>query len=324
MKIEKSSERNFKTIPKRLLVGVYLILPFLLGVIAVDWFFLDARLLPHFGIEGLFLPFFILLFNLPHIIASFFSFFDSEYVQYYRRHLTLYLPLLLTATAVLLYYDFVLGLVFFLVNDIWHGVRQQAGISLILGSKYGVIHRLWTILPFITASIAYVYIIRPNAYPDFLVSYISPVLLIGMILFFFVMIAKIVTSPIGARWFVFFASMLFFSSYFFILSGYIFFSIFAFRFVHDVSAFAFYVTHDYNRASAGYKNYLYRLFFALPNHILVAVPILGILFAYLIRVATNGLAIGYSIVILICMSHFYLESVMWKRNAPHRGFVKVE
>ena len=25
----------------------------------------------------------------------------------------------------------------------------------------------------------------------------------------------------------------------------------------------------------------------------------------------------------ICMSHFYLESVMWKRNSPHRRYVKV-
>jgi len=117
--------------------------------------------------------------------------------------------------------------------------------------------------------------------------------------------------------------MLFLVSYFFILAGYIFFSILLFRFVHDVSAFAFYVTHDYNRKKNANKNFLYQLLTIVPLPFIILTPVLGLLFAYLVRTVTDGIAIGYSIIILICMSHFYLESVMWKRDTPHRKYVKV-
>lgn len=310
-------------ISRKVLFYAYLILPLFIVTVLVDMFYFDFSLLPHLGVEALFSPFFIIIFLLPHIIASFFSFFNREYVRYYSKDLFIYLPLLLIGTALLLYYNFVWGLLFFLLNDIWHGVRQQVGIGLILGAKPGIIHRLWTLVPFVTASIAYVYILRPSAYPEVLVPYISPALFVGILLIILITAVNMWVSPATVRWYIFAVSMLFICSYFFILTEYIFLSILAFRFVHDISAFAFYMTHDYNCAKSGYRNYFYSLISRIPLHVMLLTPVLGVGIAYLIRVATAGLTIGYSIIILICMSHFYLESVMWKRGTPHRQFVKV-
>lgn len=310
-------------IPKKLLIYVYFVLPVLLLIVLADMFYLNYKLLPHAGIQGIYLPLYVFLFSLPHIISSFFSFLDREYVSYYKKYLFFYLPGLLIATATLLYVDYLLGIVFFLVNDVWHGIKQKVGIALILGAKADWLHRVWTFLPFITSSLAFVYFIRPEVYPDFFVPFISPTLFIGAILILISMIAMMYKNIPAVRWYIFGVSLLFLLSYFFILSGYIFFAILAFRFVHDISAFAFYVTHDHNRNIDGYKNWFYRFLSTIPLPTLILTPLLGIAFAYFIRTATNGIVIGYTIVILICMSHYYLESVMWKRGSPHRQHVKV-
>lgn len=289
----------------------------------VDKFYLDSSLLPHFGVNGLALPLYLFLFGLPHIIGSFFSFFDGEYLDYYRKYLFFYLPGLLIATAILLFVNFELGVVFFLVNDVWHGIKQKVGIALILGAKLNWLHYLWTALPFITSSLAFVYFLMPQVFPVYTLPYISPIIFVGAIILFFTMLAKIRESKPDVRLYIFLVSVLFFFNYYFILTGYIFFAILAFRVVHDASAFAFYIAHDYNRNIDGYKNIFYKLLSVVPLPVLVLTPALSILFAYFVRTATNGITIGYGIVILICMSHYYLESVMWKRNAPHRKYVKV-
>lgn len=323
MEHKKSAPEGLMTISRKVLLYAYLIVPILLLIVLTDIFFLDSKFSPYLGIEAIFSPFYVILFLLPHIIASFFSFFDREYVHYYRKHLFIYLPLLLIGTALLLYYNFVWGLVFFLVNDMWHGVRQQVGIGLILGAKPGMLYQLWTLLPFFVGSVAYVWVVQPSAYLAVLVPYISPALFIGVLLILLIMIALMKTSPAMVRWYIFAASMMFVCSYFFILAGYVFFSILAFRAIHDITAFSFYMTHDYNRAKGGYRNYLYALVSKVPTHVMFLTLILGVFLAYVIRTMTDDLTIGLSIVILICMAHFYLESVMWKRGTPHRQFVQV-
>ena len=148
-------------------------------------------------------------FSLPHIISSFFSFFDNEYVSYYKKHLFLYLPALLIATATLLYVDYLLGIVFFLINDVWHGIKQKVGIALILGAKPNLLHKIWTFLPFVTSSIAFIYFIRPAAYPDAFLPFISPILFIGVILIFISMILMMYKNVPAVRWYIFSVSVLF-------------------------------------------------------------------------------------------------------------------
>ncbi len=318
-----SDQNQIKAIPKELLLYVYLILPVLVVFVLVDMFYLESRFLPYLGVEALLLPLFILLFNLPHIMASFFSFFDGEYIQYYKKHLFLYLPLVLIATGLLLYVNYELGLAFFLINDVWHGIKQKTGIALILGARPDLLHKLWTYLSFFLISVVYVYILAPNTFPDQVVSYISPVVLVGAGLFFCVMLAKIWCSTKDVRLYVFLVSLLFLTGYFFIINGYIFFSILAFRFVHDISAFAFYINHDQNRNTEDAHNWLYRIFTKISLPVIILVPSLAFLLAYVMRTFSDGMQLGYSVIIFFGMCHFYLESIMWKRDSIHRKYVKV-
>ena len=144
---EESKTANLLAIPRWLFLLVYPIVPVLLLIVFADMFYFDSVLLPYMGIEAILIPIFVFIFNLPHIIASFFSFFDREYVKYYQTHLFIYLPALLIATALLLYIDWRLGIAFFLINDVWHGIKQKVGIALILGAKPDWLHKAWTIFP---------------------------------------------------------------------------------------------------------------------------------------------------------------------------------
>jgi hypothetical protein len=313
-----------KRIPKRLLLSVYLILPALLGVVLVDYYVYDATLQPYMGVEALLLPVFLFVFNLPHIIASFFSFFDAEYVRHYRRHLFLYLPLVLVFTGLLLWWDYRLGIAFFLINDVWHGVRQKVGIGLILGARPSPLFTAWTLVPFITTSLAILYFISPSSIPDWFHPYFIETLTVGALLIVWITVAMLMKAAPKVRLYIFSVSALFLLSYYFIIMEYLFFAILAFRFVHDISAFAFYAVHDHNRNLGKPKNWLYQLFGMVPLSVIILTPVLGFLFAALIRNVTNGLVIGYSIVVLIAMTHYYLESVMWKRDSPHRQQIRVD
>jgi ABC-type uncharacterized transport system permease subunit len=151
-----------------------------------------------------------------------------------------------------------------------------------------------------------------------------PVITIGVAVLFVLMCLKMWYSVPKVRWYIFAVSMLFISSYLFIVMGYIFFVVLSFRFVHDISAFAFYITHDRNRNRNGTKNWLYKALKFIPLPYFVVVPILALVAAYAVRSFTDqALQIGFSIVILIAMCHYYLESVMWKRDTPHRQNVRV-
>jgi hypothetical protein len=303
------------------------VLPILIFIVLLDVFYLDYAILPYAGIDAILLPLFVFIFNLPHIIASFFSFFDNDYISYYKKHLFFYLPLVLIATTVLLFINPLLGFVLFLVADVWHGVKQKVGIALILGAKPNWIFRTWMFIPFLSTSLVFAYLMIDfmfqSQFPDALLPFVSPTLFIGAILIFVSMLAMVWQSKPKVRLYIFCVSMFFLASYFFVLWGYVFFAILAFRFVHDVSAFAFYITHDYNRFKMNKSNWLYNLFSQIPLSIVILTPVLGYLFAYLIRQGADGLAIGYGIIVLIGMSHFYLEGIMWKRNSPHRKHVSV-
>lgn len=119
-------------------------------------------------------------------------------------------------------------------------------------------------------------------------------------------------------------AVLFVFGYFFILTGYIFLPILAFCSIHHITAFSFYMTHDYNRTKGGYLNCFYALISRVPIRVMLLTPVLGILIAYLVRASTEKLTFGFSIIVLICMAHFSLKNVMWKRGSPHRQFVRVK
>lgn len=321
--MESSQADSLMTIPKRFLLSVYLVLPALAAFFLWDMLLNNSGFLPYMGLNSMVLPLYLLFFELPHIIASFFGFVDKEYVRHYKKHLFVYLPLILAGTGVLMWWNFELGVTLYLVGTVWHGLKQQTGIALILGARPGWHHTLWTVVPVVITSLAYVYYIVPDIYPNVLIPLINPIVLFGIVSLMFITAWKMWVSKPEVRLYIVCVSCLFFFSYLFILTGYIFLAFFAVRFIHDVSAFAFYITHDRNRNRGERKNLIYRVLEVVPLPIVILTPVLAVGFAFLARTTADGIAIGYVVLVLMGMSHYYLESVMWKRDNLHRQQIKV-
>jgi hypothetical protein len=112
-------------------------------------------------------------------------------------------------------------------------------------------------------------------------------------------------------------------SYYLLVIGYLFLSIFILRFVHDITAFIFYITHEVNRNREGVKNWLYKLVPFVPGALFVVVPAFGIGFGLVLREVFTSYEAIFIVSMVLAMTHYYLESIMWKRESLHRQYVKV-
>ncbi len=110
-------------------------------------------------------------------------------------------------------------------------------------------------------------------------------------------------------------------AYFFVRSGYLFFAFFVIRFVHDMTAFTFYVVHDSNRNSPALNNSFYALFKKIKLPLLIIVPVVSIGIALLLRLGVGDTMIATAILATIGFVHYYLESIMWKRESLHRQHI---
>jgi hypothetical protein len=122
-------------IDSRWLLRIYTIGLLLVVIVVADQVFFEKALLPYMGLTSLFLPLYLLFFELPHIIASFLGFADREYVQRYKSSLLVVLPLLLLFVGFLMYLNFMATVVLYLCATMYHVIKQQTGIALILGTK---------------------------------------------------------------------------------------------------------------------------------------------------------------------------------------------
>jgi hypothetical protein len=130
--------------------------------------------------------------------------------------------------------------------------------------------------------------------------------------------------------------LLILSSFYLYAQQYYFLAILVPRLVHDVTAYIFYVTHDYNKHHQQPRNALYRLSKACQLPIVVVLPALSFALAFVLqaygdfwvsqltefffgveirKVITIGL-IGY-----LGLMHYYTESFTWKQDSPYRQFI---
>lgn len=287
--------------------------------------FLNHReLLPFFGPTSLLLPLYLLFFEVPHIIASFIGFTDKEYLGHYRKHLLFGVPLLLAAFLGLLLIDFMLVVSIYLAVTMYHVIRQQTGIGLMFDLPKDHWFQWWSWS--LTASIAvmYVSIMLPEHVEGLEASHLT----------FFIAgtFALAIASGIGLMfraktkwgiWYILLTLVMVATSYSMLWFGYFFLAVFVCRFVHDVTAFLFYITHEMNRNYGRVRNALYTAVPLLPRSLIILVPLSAITLGLLLREGIADTKILFTIVMLLAFAHYYLESVMWKRDSLHRHYVKV-
>jgi len=252
---------------------------------------------------------FTVVFMLPHILASMFTFFDREYLALYRRRLSWGIPAALIASFAMTRSG--LGAEVFWALTLWHVMTQQVGIARTFARHWWgfTVWRWLLVAAFTCGGVGIDY---PSArLPASVLQGVSLLMVMPVLLrcrhrtgIYYIA---------GTQGTVMIAALG-------IAIGYPFFTALLPRVVHDVTAFVFYVVHGHNRNRQQQPNMLLRMlsFTQVPVAVLVVVvPIL------------LNCALGYahlpttSIIITLSMFHYFTEGFMWKRGAPHRKHVPI-
>jgi len=272
------------------------------------------------------IPYWVLLFGLPHIVSSLQTACDRDYLAFYRGRAVLALLLLLLpftlfqagVSAVAIYTAY-------FVLTVHHVVCQQYGIALSVAGlrpsvvsmtcktaliALGIVAYAWSYYapdlgeanPYATA-ISWA---RACAPPLLAIAIISGgmlvwrarnnrvgAVLLGVNLALFVSgLVMILGTPLG-------------------LVG-----LMLIRVLHDVTGFVTYIEHDRQRDRHGRRNFLYRLMPWLPVWLLN--PLFAITIAAALTYAARGAGAIQWIVIGITLVHYYTEGFFWRRGTPHR------
>ena len=308
-------------ISKKVLLSVYAIAPFMLFLIFLDTYFFHFFLKNTLTLTTTNSAIYILFLELPHIIGSFIGYADAEYVQFYRKKLFIYLPLLLSLTFFVIQINLAWVLFSYLIYTMYHNIKQQTGIARLLVGSGSYQHEIWSYSAFASAIIGNVYVFLPQVLGEYsftipfqVLTFCIPLMFLTLLLYLSILPKK----SIGCMYVIAITLMLF-AAYICISFGYFFFAIFITRFVHDVTAFIFYSVHDSNRNAVTAKNFFYKFFTPLHIPSLLITPVLGVFIAYLLQQYGIPFSQSASLIILSGFTHYYIESFMWKRDSIHRN-----
>jgi hypothetical protein len=321
----ESNDTKMFIIKKRWLIMIYAIIPVLATLVAVDYFLLGKALQPFLTTEILFFPLYILLFELPHIIASLTTFADKEYVAHYKKNLFIHIPVLLGTFGIIFAYSFTIGILLYALYTMYHVTRQQTGIALLFTKQRDFWHECWTYLGVASAFFGYVIVFLIQTI-DFSYLYVASIFIVPSVVFFLLVSVYIFirSSQPAARLYISGVVASVVASQLFLFLNYLFLAIFVIRFIHDATAFVFYFTHDLNRNKISTHNYIYFAFLKIGIPIVVALPLIALSLNYIIRFELMVFQIGLLLFISMSLTHYYLESVMWKRDSVHRSQLRFE
>lgn len=311
-------------IKKSWIFSIFLFIP-LVGLFgAWDFYFNEQQLLPKLQYNSLFLPFYVLIFELPHVIASFFGFFQKEYIRHYRAHLLFGIPLLLLVFISLVGFSFYSAVLAYIVVTLFHVIRQQTGIAHFFGVPKNRWHWWWSWT--LIVGLASIYLVmQPSYLPE---EYIAPLLLL-------IKVTLIVSAFLGVKlifltknrfgaWYIFAAIAMSLVSYSMFVAGYIFLSVLVVRVIHDMTAFLFYINHEMNSNRIEIKNWLYKRLPLMPWSLIFFIPASAVGIGLLLRTSVTDVETLFAIVMTIAFIHYYIESIIWKRDGLHRSNISVQ
>lgn len=300
------------------LAGVYLILPAMALLALADVFLFNRTIQSFMPTDLSGFLWYVILFNLPHIIASYFSFADTEYLAHYRTQILTRLPLVLLAFVLLIIFAPTLSWLALVAYTFYHMVSQQAGIGYLYGGKPHRLHMTWKWVAIVITTLAYLNSVQPSFLENFVSeSILFWTLVVGHVVFLAlsIPIARSLKLGKGSAYFVLTVTAIL-EGYLLILVGYPILSLFLWRFMHDVTAMIIYATHDHNRAAVSNKNLAYRFIPRALVPIAFLVPLLAIAVALPISFTLYNASLMFGTLILV--AHCYLESFIWKNGTPHR------
>lgn len=358
------------------LLALYAVIPFSILLVIVDVLFLHGSVKNYLPANPSALMFWAIIFNFPHIVSSMVTLADAEYIAFYKARFTKALSIIVL--AVLSINVFIPALfpgqlsmlvsvvffVFFSSYTMYHVLSQQFGIGMMLMKvRPDKQYEAWRWLATFATSIMYAMVFVEWSDKPFLETPYTLYQYLSVAAGAFTLLAVLQGLSLTRAsqrqlgvWYVYSNLLMMLVSYVLLMMGYKFFVIAIPRFVHDITAFIIYSTHDYNRNTEQKKNIIYRFLQFIPVPIWVLCPILAIVLAHSIQCgsfvadlflgfgdtakafnecpavgyfdttpASNGLPSNMQLwaqVMFICgLFHYHIEAFVWKREAIHRHSV---
>lgn len=285
------------------------------AVVIADLIFLGGyikNLLPKTVTE---LVWYYFIFGLPHIIASYISYFNRDYFLFYKKEIVKGVSISLFLMALFLVFLPKLFMYFFIAYTMYHVAKQQLGLCkkyLINQELYSVwsLSGLLAVITFTLSIGGEVQIIVPHN----IFLTLQTIGLISIIIFFSISI-----HIFNNKEYVLTTSLILFLSALAILIGYPIIGIIMMRFTHDVSAFSIYIKHDANYQNKYSSNYIYNLFKINSSNIIWFLPLLSLVVTFLFRITKYN--VTTLVIVAISLTHYYLEGKIWKNNSLHRQVI---
>lgn len=323
----------------RLLLGLYLIMPLCLLLYGLDMAFWQNALRDNLPTRPTHFLLFQILFGTPHILASTILLVSNgEYFQFYKRQLfwmTLTIAIVFGIGSLFIPYR-----VFYVAVAGWtvfHVLKQQHGVArgLCQLPSWAYQSLLW--LSVTAGLLIYIGIFLHNRLePETLLQLQNAAGVLTGMLFLTALYCQRFTEDTLGKCFLWANVFLVISSFYFYVQSYYFFAILIPRIVHDVTAYVFYVTHDYNKHIVVPKNALYRFAKRYSISVFVVLPVLSFSLAFVLQAygdlvvawLTNvifGVEINKVVTLGVlgyfALMHYYSEAITWKAGSPYRKFI---
>jgi hypothetical protein len=330
---------NQLTISFRLLLGLYAIIPLCLLLQLLDSWFWQGFLQQNLPSSPKHFLLFQIIFGTPHIVASSILLMsNTEYLKLYKLKI-----LMMTAAIIMV---FGVGSLFIPYKalyvtvaawTVYHVLKQQIGVGRSL-------YRLpdWAFYLLLWMSVAagifiYIGIFMKNSLDAQLLESIrlaAGVLCAGLVCVALLCERYVTTQP--ARYFLWSNVLLVLSSFYLFVQQYYFLAILIPRLVHDVTAYVFYVVHDYNKHHRQPKNSMYHYAARCHLPIFIVLPLCSFALTFALQSygddAVNAItefffgveirkAITLGLLGYLALMHYYTEAFTWKQGSPYRRFI---
>lgn len=326
--VEPSTEvvaANPRSLPVAALLGLHAVIPVCVVIATVDALALDravAQVLPTHPDQ---LAGFTLIFNLPHIIASEMLLLDREYrMKYGRLALSVAAAMLLATATVPFFVSPRILFALLLAVTLVHVIGQQTGIAGMLAGLRGTLGlRSWRWGMTAVALMVY----APWTPGVAVTAAEREILDVGV--WIGVVALTAIALVLHRRAKTTEGQAYLWSTHAVLVSlaglsqaGYPCLALLVPRFVHDTTAWAFYLVHDTNRNRHERRNLVYRAlgFTGLPVWLLG--PFVAIGLAAMIQGSVPVIAAGV-VVGVLSMVHYVLEAVTWRGAGLYRAWVPI-
>lgn len=310
---ESKNNHHIASISKKILLLPYLVIPFVIVLILLDYLFLSKRLQTLLLVQPVLVLFASVLFGLPHIVASLFAYADKNYRAFYRNDFKFVLPAsLVVAILTVGVLPELAAYALYTVLTLVHTIGQQAGLSRVGIRVSNQKYLVWRWSSTLTACCTVLSLAQMGSLKTSLL--VIAVISLTVSSYCAIRIIAEAGGAVKAIYLLATQAMLV-TSFTCFVTGYALLGVLIPRIVHDCTAFILYTSHDSIHTLNSQNNVIYEKFHIKGKHVFWFLPLASVILTVFLNMT------GF-VMITITYFHYFAEKTAWSRQSIHRSIIK--